>query len=140
MDQFLEMHTEDLLSEQKEAPACLTAVKTLIVPILQKSGKKPVTMRGFAICQMKWSRDRMSERRRGLDHVRDLVHCSPYEHCTGTTEGSTMKCWIKTKQLVVRIAAVGSLCLFPLSQFSTLQNESSWNSRPPKDSESSPAH
>lgn len=78
MDQFLEMHTEDLLSEQKEAPTCLNAVKSLIVPILQKSGKNPVTMRGFAICQMKWSRDRMSER--GLDHVRDLVQCSPYEH------------------------------------------------------------
>ena len=100
-DQFLEMHAEGLLSEEKEAPACLIAVKTLIVPILQESGKKTVR-RGLVVCQMKWSRDRMNERWRGLDHVRDLVQRGPYKHGTGTTEGSTMKCRTKTKQLVVR--------------------------------------
>ena len=101
-DQFLEMHAEGLLSEEQEAPACLIAVKTLIVPILQESGKKTVRRRGLVVCQMKWSRDRMSERWRGLDHVRDLVQRGPYKHGTGTTEGSTMKCRTKTKQLVVR--------------------------------------
>lgn len=64
--------------------------------------KKKVRKRSLVVCQMKWSRDRTSERWRGLAHVRDLVQRGPCKHCAGTTEGSTMKCRIKTKQLVVR--------------------------------------
>lgn len=116
-DQFLEMRA-DLLSEEKEAPVCLIAVKTLIVPILKESGKKTVRRRGLVVCQMKWSRDRMSERWRGLDHIRDLVRRSPCDHRSGTAEGHKVQ---DSGEAAggERTVAVGSLCPFAMSVFHT---------------------
>jgi len=68
------------------------------------------------VSQMKRCRERMSERWRGLDRVKR----------SGSARAIETLCWHSEVQdedyaaAGERRVAVGSLCLFPLSQFSTL--------------------